>query len=53
MSSTEFDKFNQLMHRLIKVPHEKIKAKLDAEKAAKKRKPKKASASDHVSGEKD
>ena len=41
----EYDKFDQMMHRLIKVPHSKIKAKLDAEKAEKKRKPKKTSAS--------
>lgn len=41
----EFEKFDQTMRKLIQVPHEKIKAKLDAEKAARKRKPKKASAS--------
>jgi hypothetical protein len=33
--NAEFDKFDSMMHRIIKVPHEKIKAKLDAEKAAK------------------
>ena len=37
---TEFDKFDQAMRKLIKVPHDKLKAKLDAEKAEKKRKPK-------------
>jgi hypothetical protein len=41
------------MHELIKVPHSAIKAKLDAEKAAKKRKPKRTSASDRASGGKD
>jgi len=33
------------MRKLISVPHSEIKAKLDAEKAAKKRKPKRPSAS--------
>ncbi len=36
----EFSKFDKLMRQLIAVPHSEIKAKLDAEKAAKKRKPK-------------
>ena len=40
----EYGKFDDTMRQLIAVPHSKIKAKLDAEKAAKKRKPK-ASAS--------
>jgi hypothetical protein len=35
---TEFDKFDLTMHELLKVPHSEIKRKLDAEKAAKKRK---------------
>jgi len=34
----EFYKFNRTMQELIKVPHSEIKAKLDAEKKAKKRK---------------
>ena len=34
---TEFEKFNKTMQQLIKVPHSKIKAKLDAEKAAKRK----------------
>lgn len=42
--STEFEKFDQTMRDLMKTPHSEIKAKLDAEKKAKKRKPKKASA---------
>ena len=39
----EYDKFDQVMRKLMKVPHSEIKAKLDAEKAAKekKRKPQK------------
>jgi hypothetical protein len=45
-NSTEYEKFNSLARDLIKVPHSEIKAKLDAEKAAKKRKKsKKSSAS--------
>ena len=32
---SEFEKFDSTMHRLIKVPHSQIKAKLEAEKAAK------------------
>jgi hypothetical protein len=50
---TEFDKFDALMQKLIKVPHSTIKAKLDAEKQGKKRKLKRTSASGHVSDEKD
>jgi hypothetical protein len=34
---TEFEKFDQTMRKLIAVPHSEIKAKLEAEKAAKKR----------------
>ena len=42
----EFDNFDRTMRELIKVPHSEIKAKLDAEKSAKKRKKsKKSSAS--------
>jgi hypothetical protein len=42
---TEFEKFDNFMRRLIAVPHSEIKAKLDAEKKAKKRKKARASAS--------
>jgi len=31
----DFDKFTEFMRRLVAVPHSEIKAKLDAEKAAK------------------
>jgi len=41
----EFEKFDRTMQSLMKVPHSEIKAKLDAEKKAKKRKIKKPSAS--------
>ena len=41
----EFQNFDRTMRKLMSVPHSEIKAKLDAEKAAKKRKPKRTSAS--------
>jgi len=52
---TDYERFDRTMHELIKVSHSEIKAKLDAEKAAKtkKRKAKKPSASDHEEGGKD
>ena len=40
----EYEKFEQLTRDVLKVPHAEIKAKLDAEKAAKKRKKSKKSA---------
>jgi hypothetical protein len=46
MASKEYTNFEQMANKLLKVPHDEIKAKLDAEKAAKKRKKsKKSSAS--------
>jgi|GEM_PF-4005182 len=36
--TNEYGKFEDMMSRLIKVPHSEIKAKLEEEKAAKKRK---------------
>jgi hypothetical protein len=49
----EFESFDRTMRRLMSVPHSEIKAKLQAEKAAKKSKTKKASAlDDHERGEK-
>jgi len=41
----EYENFDRTMRDLVKVPHSEIKAKLDAEKKAKKRKSKKPSAS--------
>jgi hypothetical protein len=41
----DFGKFTNFMKRLVAVPHSEIKAKLDAEKAAKKRRSKRTSAS--------
>jgi hypothetical protein len=50
----DFDKFKNFMQRLVAVPHSEIKAKLDAEKRAKKRKrTSKTFASGHASNEKD
>ena len=49
--SSEYNRFDNFMTKLLKVPHSEIKAKLDAEKAAKKRKAKRASSS-RASGEK-
>jgi len=34
-STTQFENFDRTMRKLIAVPHSEIKAKLDAEKAAK------------------
>jgi hypothetical protein len=36
MSNKQFENFNAMMTQLVKVPHNDIKANLDAEKAAKK-----------------
>ena len=50
---SEYENFDRTMRDLISVPHDKIKAALDAEKAQKqkkKRKAKKPSASGHASG---
>ena len=38
--NNEFDNFDRTMRDLMSVPHDEIKAALDAEKAAKKRRPK-------------
>ena len=46
----EYGKFKSFMRRLVAVPHSEIKAKLDAEKKAKKRRAKRSSAS-RASGE--
>jgi hypothetical protein len=45
---SEFRNFNDTMRKIMSVPHAEVKAKLDAEKAAKKRKPKRTSASGHA-----
>jgi hypothetical protein len=53
--SKEYENFDRLMTQLLSVPHSEIKARLDAEKAArqKKRKAKKPSVSGRASGGKD
>ncbi len=38
MKNLEYERFKDLVDRILKVPHSEIKAKLDAEKRAKKRK---------------
>jgi hypothetical protein len=50
--NSEFQNFDDTMRKLMSVPHSEIKAKLDAEKAAKK-KPSKKRASGRVSRDKD
>ena len=53
-NNDQFDNFDRTMRELISVPHSEIKAALDAEKAAKqkkKRKAKKPSASGRASGD--
>lgn len=48
---SEFSNFDNMMDKLVKVPHSQIKAKLDAEKRAKQKKRKaKPSASGRASG---
>jgi hypothetical protein len=49
---SEYKRFDRTMRELIKVPHDEIKAKLEAEKTAKKRKANKPSASDRADREK-
>jgi hypothetical protein len=52
----EYENFDRTMRDLMSVPHDEIKAALDAEKAEKqkrKRKAKKPSASDHEDGGED
>lgn len=45
---TEFEHFEETVRAVISVPHSEIKAKLDAEKAAKKRKKSKKSSASRV-----
>ena len=52
-NENEFGNFSRLLDKLLSVPHDKIKAELDAEKAAKRTRTKRASSSGHASGEKD
>jgi len=52
-TSSEYAAFENLLRRVVQVPHSEIKAKLDAEKRAKKRKRAKTSPASRASGEKD
>jgi hypothetical protein len=49
----DFGKFTNFMQRLVAVPHSEIKAKLDAEKQAKRLRQKRSSASGRASNAKD
>ena len=51
-TSSEFGNFDRTMRKLLKVPHGALKAKLDAEKAAKKRKVRRPAASGRASRDK-
>lgn len=51
--SAEYTAFENLLKRVVQVPHSEIKAKLDAEKRAKKEKRPKTSNASHVSDDKD
>lgn len=47
----EYDRFTDLTERILSVPHSEIKAKLDAEKKAKKRKKAKQSSASRVAND--
>jgi hypothetical protein len=49
-TKTEYDRFEGLVTGLLKVPHEEVKAKLDAEKRAKTRKKSKISSASRAAG---
>jgi len=51
--SKEYDRFLNLMSGVIRVPHSEVKAKLDAEKEAKKRKKSRRSSASRVAGDTD
>jgi hypothetical protein len=51
--TNEYKKFEELAGNVLAVPHSEIKAKLDAEKAAKKRKKPKRSSASREAGVKD
>jgi len=47
-TASEYANFDRTMRRLLSVPHSEIKAKLDAEKASKKRRKSKVSGASRV-----
>jgi len=49
-NNREFENFDATMRKLIRVPHDKLKAALDEEKQAKKRRKSKTSASARARG---
>jgi hypothetical protein len=49
-NSSEYDNFDHTMRELLKVSHSEVKAKLDAEKRAKKRKKSRTSSASRVAG---
>jgi len=49
-NNEEFERFDAMMKKLISVPHEKLKAALDAEKVAKQKRTKKVEADKNDSG---
>ena len=49
MSASKYQTFDRTMRKLLAVPHIEIKAKLDAEKRAKKKRKPRAPASGHAS----
>ena len=51
MKNTEYDNFDRTMREVLKVSHAEIKIKLDAEKAAKKRKKSKKSSASRVASD--
>lgn len=51
-TKSEYDKFESLVGGILKVPHSEIKAKLDAERRAKKRKKSRASSASREAGDK-
>jgi hypothetical protein len=51
-SKTEFENFTEMMGKLVKVPHSEVKAKLEAEKRAKRRKKSKTCSASRVAGDK-
>jgi hypothetical protein len=52
-TKTEYDNFSEMMGKLVNVPHSEIKAKLDAEKKAKKRKKARRSSASRVADDMD
>jgi hypothetical protein len=52
-AKSEYDRFETFVRGVVNVPHSEIKAKLDAEKQARKRKKSRASSASRVTSDKD